>query len=175
MAAAAASVPTALTLAEGAKAKSVNKTSTAIAAYYLRAQMYTCVPRQIREDMEWMAAIGTNYVCVGVLEQDLFAAYENHALIATDAELTKSQAKRLAIMANDGMARAIYPAHAPMDGDTIFAAATGQVPLGSDTDLLELGHVATQVMARAIARGVYEAEALPYPGARPGWKARFAT
>ena len=36
--------------------------------------MYTCVPRQIREDMEWMAAIGTNFVCVGVLEQDLFAA-----------------------------------------------------------------------------------------------------
>ena len=65
--------------------KSVNKTSTAIAAYYLRAQMYTCVPRQIREDMEWMAAIGTNFVCVGVLEQDLFAAYENHGLIATEA------------------------------------------------------------------------------------------
>jgi len=65
--------------------KSVNNSSTAIAAYYLRAQTYTCVPRQVREDMEWMADIGTNYVGVGVLEQDLFAAHENHALIAAEA------------------------------------------------------------------------------------------
>ncbi len=97
------------------------------------------------------------------------------ALIATDAVLTKSQAKRLAIMANDGLARAILPAHAPFDGDTIFAAATGQRPMRSDSDLTEIGHVATQVMARAIARGVYEAEPLPYPGSMPSWKTRFAT
>jgi len=43
----------------------------------------------------------------------------------TDATLTKGQAKRLAIMAHDGLARAVLPAHAPLDGDTIFAAATG--------------------------------------------------
>jgi L-aminopeptidase/D-esterase-like protein len=95
-------------------------------------------------------------------------------LIATDAVLTKGQAKRLAIMANDGLARAILPAHAPSDGDTFFAAATGAVPMrDEDHDLVQIGHTATQVMARAIARGVYEATALPYPGAMAGWSARF--
>lgn len=89
--AASASAPAALpglaaAAAQPAPIKSVNKSGTKIAAYYLRAHMYTCVPRHIREDMEWMAAIGTDYVCVGVLEQDLFAAYENHALIAQEAE-----------------------------------------------------------------------------------------
>jgi L-aminopeptidase/D-esterase-like protein len=96
------------------------------------------------------------------------------ALIATDAVLTKSQAKRLAIMANDGLARAIFPAHAPTDGDTIFAAATGHTPMADpDRDLTEIGHTATQVMARAIARGVYEATPLPYAGALASWSQRF--
>ena len=96
------------------------------------------------------------------------------ALVVTDAALTKGQAKRLAIMANDGLARAILPAHAPNDGDTIFAAATGQRPLfNGDSDLTEIGHAATQVMARAIARGVYEATPLPYAGAQASWSARF--
>lgn len=63
-----------------------NRSRTKIAAYYLRAQMYTCVPHQIREDMEWMADKGTDYVCPAFLEQDLFAAYENHALIAEEAK-----------------------------------------------------------------------------------------
>jgi L-aminopeptidase/D-esterase-like protein len=43
------------------------------------------------------------------------------------------------------------------------------------SELTELGHVATQVTARAIARGVYEAAALPVPGAQPSWRDRFAT
>ncbi len=47
-------------------------------------------------------------------------------VIATDATLDKGQAKRLAIMAHDGLARAVLPAHLPSDGDTIFAAATGR-------------------------------------------------
>lgn len=63
-----------------------NRSGTKVAAYYLRAHMYTCVPRHIREDMEWMASVGTDYVCPAFLEQDLFAAYENHALIAAEAE-----------------------------------------------------------------------------------------
>ena len=96
------------------------------------------------------------------------------AIIATDAVLTKSQAKRLCIMANDGLARALFPAHAPSDGDTVFGAATGAKPLASDADLTVLGHVATQVMARAIARGVHEATALPYPGAQLSWRETFA-
>ncbi len=80
-----AALPAVATAAGTPAARPVNRTSTAIAAYYLRAQMYTCVPAQIRQDMEWMADIGTQYVCVGVLEQDLFAAYENHAMIAKEA------------------------------------------------------------------------------------------
>ncbi|MDE2198316.1 MAG: P1 family peptidase [Rhodospirillales bacterium] len=96
-------------------------------------------------------------------------------LIATDAALTKAQCKRLAIMANDGLARAVLPAHAPMDGDTIFAAATGARPLTDPApDLTELGHLATMVMARAIARGVHGATALPHAGAMRSWRDRFA-
>ena len=54
-------------------------------------------------------------------------AVENTTLVAvvTDAVLTKPQAKRLAMIAQTGMARAIYPVHAPLDGDVVFAAATG--------------------------------------------------
>lgn len=96
------------------------------------------------------------------------------AVVATDAVLSKAQVKRLAIMANDGLARAILPAHAPYDGDTVFAAATCARPLDDERQLVLLGHAATQVMARAIARGVFEATALPYPGALPAWRDRFA-
>ena len=51
------------------------------------------------------------------------------ALVATDATLTKAQAHRLAMVAHDGLARAIYPVHTPLDGDTVFAASTGKRPL----------------------------------------------
>lgn len=96
------------------------------------------------------------------------------ALVATDAVLAKPETRRLAIMANDGLARAIRPAHAPMDGDTVFAAATGKRPLADPLrDLTEIGHVAADCLARAIARGVYEATALPFAGARPDWRSRF--
>jgi L-aminopeptidase/D-esterase-like protein len=94
-------------------------------------------------------------------------------LVATDAVLTKPQAKRLAIMADDGLARAVLPAHAPSDGDTVFAAATGRRPLADPRHLTELGHAATLVMARAIARGVFEATTLPAAVAQPAWRDRF--
>ncbi len=95
------------------------------------------------------------------------------ALVATDAKLTKAQAKRLAIMADDGLARAIHPAHAPMDGDTVFAAATGSGAAVDDLALSEMGHVAACTLARAIGRGVFHATALPYPDALPAWHQRF--
>jgi L-aminopeptidase/D-esterase-like protein len=97
------------------------------------------------------------------------------ALIATDAILTKAQAKRIAIMANDGLARAIRPAHAPMDGDTIISVATGRTALSNPPgyDLTEIGMAAGDCLARAIARGVYEATALPFPSALPAWRDRF--
>jgi len=96
------------------------------------------------------------------------------ALIATDAKLTKAQANRLAVMAQTGMARAIYPVHTPLDGDVVFSAATGERPLADPAyGLSELGMLAANVLARAIARGVYEAAALPFPGGLPSWKERF--
>ncbi len=95
------------------------------------------------------------------------------AVGVTDADLTKPHAKRLAMIAQTGFARAIYPVHAPLDGDVVFAAATGEKPVDPLIGLTELGMVAANVVARAIARGVYTATALPFPGALPAWKDRF--
>lgn len=95
------------------------------------------------------------------------------ALVVTDALLTKAQAHRLAVMTSTGFARAIYPVHAPLDGDVVFAAATGEQPIEPLVGLTELGTLAANVMARAIARGVYEATSLPFPGALPSWKEKF--
>lgn len=86
------------------------------------------------------------------------------ALVVTDARLTKPQAKRLALMADDGLARAIRPAHAPMDGDTVFAVATLARPLDDPTiELTEIGNAAADCLARAVARGVFHAT---IPGGR---------
>lgn len=97
------------------------------------------------------------------------------ALVATDATLTKAQCHRLAVMAQTGCARAIYPVHTPLDGDIVFAAATGKKPLRDPLfSLTALGALAANVLARAIARGVYEATALPFDGALPSWRDQFA-
>jgi L-aminopeptidase/D-esterase-like protein len=95
------------------------------------------------------------------------------AVVVTDATLTKAQAKRLAMIAQTGFARAIYPVHAPLDGDVLFAAATCAKPIDPLAGLTELGMIAANVVARAIARGVYTATALPFAGALPAWKDRF--
>jgi L-aminopeptidase/D-esterase-like protein len=95
-------------------------------------------------------------------------------VVATDAVLTKAQAKRLAVMAQSGLSRAIYPVHSPLDGDVVFAASTGRRPLADATvGLTHLGTLAANVVARAIARGVFAATALPLPGAMPSWKDQF--
>ncbi len=97
------------------------------------------------------------------------------AIVATNAALTKRQAFRLAVMAQTGLARAIYPVHTPLDGDVVFAAATGQVTLADPiVNLTQLGSAAANVLARAVARGVYEAAAAP-PNWRgpPAWRTRF--
>jgi L-aminopeptidase/D-esterase-like protein len=95
------------------------------------------------------------------------------AVVVTDAGLTKPQAKRLAMIAQTGFARAIYPVHAPLDGDVLFAAATGEKPIDPLVGLTELGMLAANVVSRSIARGVYAAAALPFPGALPAWRDRF--
>ena len=90
------------------------------------------------------------------------------ACVATDAILTPAQARRLAMMAQDGLARAIRPVHAPFDGDVVFAVSTGRRALADPTDftLTRLGALAADCLARAVARGVYEATAWPGPDAR---------
>jgi L-aminopeptidase/D-esterase-like protein len=96
------------------------------------------------------------------------------ALVVTDAVLDKGQATHLAVMAQDGLGRAIRPIHTPLDGDTVFAAATGAVPVADYAhDMAAIGFTAASVLARACARGVHAATALPFPGAMPSWKDRF--
>ena len=98
------------------------------------------------------------------------------AIIVTDAPLTKAQAKRLAVMAHDGFARALRPTHAALDGDVVFAAATGgRARIPTPRDLTELGTLAADALARAIARGVFEASALPFAHSLPSWRDRFGT
>jgi L-aminopeptidase/D-esterase-like protein len=95
-------------------------------------------------------------------------------VVATDAALTVSETRRLAMMAQDGYARAIRPVHTPFDGDVVFALATGSRPLPEDTVraglVSMLGALAADTLARAVARGVYEAETL---GASPSYREQY--
>jgi D-aminopeptidase len=96
------------------------------------------------------------------------------AVVGTDAALTKAQVKRLAVMAQGGFALALRPALSPVDGDVVFAAATGRSALAADIrDLTEIGMLAAECLARAIARAIYEATALPFPAALPSWRDLF--
>jgi len=76
--------------------------------------------------------------------------------VAIDAALTQKQLKRLAIMAQDGIAMSVQPSHTPLDGDTIFALSAGDKPCESPVALAELGAAAARCVARALMRGVYE-------------------
>jgi len=89
------------------------------------------------------------------------------AVVATDAALDKGGCRRLAIMAQDGLARAIRPIHTPFDGDTVFALATGTGPAASPAALLQLGSAAADCLARAVMRALTMAEPL---GGVPSWR-----
>ncbi len=84
------------------------------------------------------------------------------AIVATDADVTRVELKRIAIMAADGMARALRPSHTQFDGDIVFAVSTAKHALSAarERSVLNLGSLAADCLARAIARGVYEAETL---------------
>ena len=85
------------------------------------------------------------------------------AVLATNLALTKSEAKRVAIMAQDGLARALRPVHSPLDGDSVFVLSTGSLVLEENarfSALWQVGMLGADVLARAIARGVYEAGTL---------------
>lgn len=91
------------------------------------------------------------------------------AVVACNAALTKAEAKRVAIMAQDGMARAIRPVHTPFDGDLVFSLASGEHAIGGrlsrEIDVARIGTAAADCLSRAIARGVYAA-ALDAPAPR---------
>ena len=79
-------------------------------------------------------------------------------VVITDAQITKLEARKIAIMAHDGFVRALYPVHSPGDGDLLFVMSTADKPLErSELSLLTLGTTAANTVARAIAQGIYEA------------------
>jgi len=90
------------------------------------------------------------------------------AVVATNAVLDKAQCSKVAQMAQDALARCVYPAHTPSDGDTVFAVATGQLTAaGKSVDVGRVGALAADVLATAILRGVEQAEPWgPYPAAK---------
>ena len=95
------------------------------------------------------------------------------ACIATDVALTRVEAQRIAIMAQDGLARALRPAHAPFDGDVVFALSTAQFAAPENMPraflVTRLGALAADVLARSIARAIYAATALPGSDV-PAWR-----
>lgn len=108
-------------------------------------------PEEIGFELPAESRIG-GHTCIGV--------------VATNATLSKAEAQRIAMMAHDGLARAIRPVHTPMDGDTLFAIATGRIARGepSGRALALIGAMAADCVTRAVARAVVAAESLgPWP------------
>lgn len=95
------------------------------------------------------------------------------AIVATDAVLTKAQTKRLAVAAQDGIARGASPSHTPVDGDLVFAVSTCEVPLEDPIlNAIHLGHAAAVCLARAMARAIYLAT--PAEGdVAPTWREKW--
>ena len=92
------------------------------------------------------------------------------AVVATDAALERNACQRFAMMAQDGLAWAIRPAHTPFDGDTVFALATGSGSPVAPAALARLGSAAAGCLARAIMRALVEAEPL---GGLPAWRQKW--
>ncbi len=93
------------------------------------------------------------------------------AVVATDATLDSAQARRIAIMAHDGIARAIRPVHSPFDGDTVFCLSTAKQRLKDEAlSLARIGMIAADCVSRAIARAIYNAESL---GELPSYRETF--
>jgi len=92
------------------------------------------------------------------------------ALVATDAMLDKNACQRFAMMAQDGLTRAIRPAHTPFDGDTVFALSTSSGASATPDRLTRLGNAAADCLSRAIMRAIVAAEPLGgYPSWRDAW------
>jgi L-aminopeptidase/D-esterase-like protein len=94
----------------------------------------------------------------GADEADVLLRATTVAVVATNARLTKAQANKVAQMADDGLARAIRPAHGTGDGDTVFAMATGTVT--TNPNINQIGGAAADVLSRAIIRAIIAAKGI---------------
>ena len=132
------------------------------AAYEMAGEMgglgLAAIDRELDLDLAVAGRLG-GHTCIGV--------------IATNAKLDKAQAWRVAMMAHDGLARAIRPVHTPFDGDTLFALSTARQPLAGPVPLAltRIGHIAGDCISRAVARAVLAAESL---GGTPAFRTRRA-
>jgi L-aminopeptidase/D-esterase-like protein len=93
---------------------------------------------------------------VGNTPQPRSAENTTIGVVATNARLTKAQASRMALMADDGLARAIAPSHTIGDGDTVFSLATGR--WDGEVNVTVIGALAADAMAHAIVRAATQAE-----------------
>lgn len=105
---------------------------------------------------------------LGIAEESRIARLGGHTsigVVATNAKLDKTALRQVAVMAHDGLARSVRPVHTPFDGDTLFAMATGAWqdapnPAGVPWLVARVGSIAADCVARAVARGVWQAEPL---------------
>jgi L-aminopeptidase/D-esterase-like protein len=112
----------------------------------------------------------TRAIAAGDLPQPLIGGATTIGIVATDAMLTKAEARKLATMSHDGLARAIDPVHTMSDGDTMFALATGAAQRGLHLTLL--GALAAQVTAAAVLNAVNHATSLPAWPSAAEWRSR---
>ena len=143
--------------------------------------------------LPWMARLIEEFGLTGP-PADQLAAYADHhtelsalnttiAVVATDAALSPAGCRRVAVAAHDGLARTIQPCHTPIDGDTVFALATGAVTVEPDEKtpvamspetalVTKVGAAAADVLARAVLVGLLAAEPVAgiptYRGMLPG-------
>jgi len=105
------------------------------------------------QDYSWQDAVDTKLSFLKAAGQSTVIG-----AVATNANLSQKELKRLSIMAQDGIAMAVQPSHTPLDGDTIFALSTGDLTCAGPVALAEIGAAAARCVARALMRGVYEAQ-----------------
>jgi len=139
---------------------------------------FWAAPFEVDEEFGGLGAGGAQ--ALAMPNNEKMAAYEamantTLAIVATDAVLTKSQARRLAVTSQDGIARAVVPAHTQFDGDLVFAMSTGTRALENiDRDMVELSHAAAVCVSRSIARAVFNAQAHS-DDILPSWQQQFAS
>ena len=143
--------------------------------------------------LPWLASHAEEFALVRPPADELAAYADRHgelsplnttiAVVATDAALSKAACRRVAVAAQDGLARTINPCHTPLDGDTVFALATGAVEVNPDPTtpasmtpelplVTAVGAAAAEVLARAVLVGVMAADTVAgiptYRGLLPG-------